>query len=325
MKKHRARGFTLIELLVVIAIIAVLIALLLPAVQQAREAARRTQCRNNMKQLGLALHNYLDVAQRFPSQGYVNLMVGTTPFPRNFTWMTMILPYIDQAPLYNQINFSLPALNQAHVGIQIPAFRCPSDTGIGDPPGATGGFGITNYSAMEGFDWWNRANSGLGGVFCGRQHTKIADIADGTSNTLAVAETCSASFYGGPPNTCGTGKVRTQAQGLVFRASFLATTFTNALVQGCSTDAGCPSPGPAYVHPDGSAISNWFRGELVYSPITMYYWGPNAEWPGSSSLHVGGCHALMADGSVHFISQNISWNLYGALSTINGGETTGDF
>src|SRR6201994_3071847 len=108
----RSRGFTLIELLVVIAIIAVLIALLLPAVQQAREAARRTQCKSNLKQIGLALHNYLDQARMFPPESiwaYGN--VGSWQ-PRNFTWLALILPMIDQAPLYNQTNFSAPVWNQ---------------------------------------------------------------------------------------------------------------------------------------------------------------------------------------------------------------------
>jgi prepilin-type N-terminal cleavage/methylation domain-containing protein len=328
-RARRHRGFTLIELLVVIAIIAILIALLLPAVQQAREAARRTQCKNNMKQLGLALHNYHDTFNRFPMQGYINDTSNPSAYqPRHFTWITMILPYFDQAPLYNQINFSIPAWGQAHVGQQLATLRCPSDTGFGTPPGDTWGIAITNYSGSEGFDWWNRATSGLGGVFCARQHTRIADIMDGTSNTIALGETCGLSYKNGPPNTSGTGVLRVGGGEAVFRCAFLLTTFTKDLAEGCASDSGCPSAGapPAYVHPDGSQISGWFRaGPHAYGPIWMYYWGPNAEWPGPGSTHVGGAHFTMSDGAVRFISQNISWNLFGAICTTSGREPTGEF
>ena len=113
---RKARGFTLIELLVVIAIIAILIALLLPAVQQAREAARRTQCKNNLKQLGLAFHNYHDVTKTFPYGWELGQNLHLS------SWGLMLLPYLDQAPLYNQFNTSLPAINEANaVGFQTPA------------------------------------------------------------------------------------------------------------------------------------------------------------------------------------------------------------
>src|ERR1700754_928007 len=115
--RRRRVGFTLIELLVVIAIIAILIALLLPAVQQAREAARRAQCKNHLKQMGLAMHNYQDTYNMFPAESLMVHNPINSPglgarAPRNFSWVCAILPYIDQAPLYNQINFSIPAWNQ---------------------------------------------------------------------------------------------------------------------------------------------------------------------------------------------------------------------
>ena len=115
-RTRRKRGFTLIELLVVIAIIAILVALLLPAVQQAREAARRTQCKNNLKQIGLALHNYHDTHGRFPPTQVMVAYLGanyTNPVPRNHTWMSLILPYLEQGNLYSSIRFDLPMFDQA--------------------------------------------------------------------------------------------------------------------------------------------------------------------------------------------------------------------
>ncbi len=128
--RRSIRGFTLIELLVVIAIIAILIALLLPAVQQAREAARRTQCKNNMRQIGLAFHNYHDTHQRFPQPSMIGLSVSTGLVMRSgSSWCTMLLPYIEQANVYAQYNSSMSpydAANAAAVQTVIPGFMCPS-------------------------------------------------------------------------------------------------------------------------------------------------------------------------------------------------------
>ena len=139
--RRTRRGFTLIELLVVIAIIAILIALLLPAVQQAREAARRTQCKNNLKQLGLALHNYHDVHRCFPF-GHE----GTT---KSFSAFSMLLPYLEQANVYNQIDFNVPISHANNAGpllIELPALRCPSDMANALP--SIGG--ATNYFTNKG-------------------------------------------------------------------------------------------------------------------------------------------------------------------------------
>jgi len=157
-RSRRVRwGFTLIELLVVIAIIAILIALLLPAVQQAREAARRTTCRNNLKQIGLALHNYENSNKVFPPESiWAFRNPGTGAWePRNFTWIVMLLPYLDNAPLYNRINFSAPIWNQSDgiepiVRKQLPVLTCPTDIGLRSPHG----MGYTNYAGAEGYDWW---------------------------------------------------------------------------------------------------------------------------------------------------------------------------
>ncbi len=189
------RGFTLIELLVVIAIIAILIALLLPAVQQAREAARRSTCKNNLKQIGLALHNYHDTHRVFPP-GSIS----------QHGWLstTFILPFIDQAPLYQAIKPNGPivltnAIILARVRTVLPAYLCPSSA---DPDASKNSsaqvrvagiqypIGLSNYLAIDG-NGDLRCNYGLSsfnGIFYQNSKTKIRDITDGTSNTVMFTE-----------------------------------------------------------------------------------------------------------------------------------------
>ena len=196
------RGFTLIELLVVIAIIAILIALLLPAVQQAREAARRSTCKNNMRQIGLALHNYHEVYNTFPPEAIWGAGFGTTLLPRNYTWIIMILPYLEEKNLYESINFRLPIFGQLATdgalirGKVIKVLQCPSDTNYGGS-GFTHGFSHTNYAGAEGWDWWSRSQDQHGGVFTLSTATRIRDITDGTSTTIMVGEVTSHGFTGG--------------------------------------------------------------------------------------------------------------------------------
>lgn len=229
----RRAGFTLIELLVVIAIIGVLVALLLPAVQQAREAARRAQCKNNLKQVGLALHNYHDVANRFPPESiWAFTPIGsTTKQPRNYSWIVMLLPYVDQAPLYNSINFSLPIWGQVDttgqtiVSRQLPVLTCPSDPGLGSAPQ---GMGWTNYSGAEGYDWWPRGNDSLGGMFTLNYSTMMSQIVDGTSNTIAVGETCTAGYSGGGFQTTGHGKLNAGSANAFFRPALVSPPYSDS-------------------------------------------------------------------------------------------------
>jgi prepilin-type N-terminal cleavage/methylation domain-containing protein/prepilin-type processing-associated H-X9-DG protein len=334
-------GFTLIELLVVIAIIAVLIALLLPAVQQAREAARRTQCKNNLKQLGLALHNYNDTAGRFPMAVTWGVKNGATWGPHHHTWLTRVLPYIDQAPLYNQFNFNVSAWNnvgtpnnRALIANQIGALRCPSETGAGDPPGATKGVAITSYSAAEGYDWWQRSPGGAGpetdgiykgGIFTCNVSSKISDISDGTSNTVMVGEATAPGFDGAPINTSGLGRVSSTNPFL--RSAFIGATFTAAVSYG--TDH---TDGSVKVQPDGSAISGWFvyggstqDKPYMFPPTFQSAYGINGAWPSAGSLHTGGAHVTMADGSVRFVSQNIDWTTWNNLCSRASNEVIGEF
>ena len=208
-RSRRTSGFTLIELLVVIAIIAILIALLLPAVQQAREAARRSQCKNNLKQIGLALHNYHEIFGAFPP-GCVHSQTDTAAAGRAaYGWGAFILPQLDQAPLFNQLDVNgreLHLLLQAAssrplVQVPVQVFRCPSDTApglnnerlftnkiYGDTAAAT-----ASYAGVHGTRWawatdWLQKGEDPFGVFWPDSKVRLADVTDGASNVVMVGE-----------------------------------------------------------------------------------------------------------------------------------------
>ena len=228
--RSRSRGFTLIELLVVIAIIAILIALLLPAVQQAREAARRTQCRGNLKQIGVAFHNYLETSGMFPigltksacSHPCTDSADGSTVEGWNtgkVLWSAFILPFVDQEAVYNQIDFGRldpgrDAVNNAAKTTEIAVYRCASDPGSRMTTGQTGE-GPSNYAACVG-QIPTRAIYGSGDQFRNNgtsvlyldSATKMRDNVDGSSNTMVVAEVLvGGKFYGG--NSYGSTELNT--------------------------------------------------------------------------------------------------------------------
>ncbi|MCC7420315.1 MAG: DUF1559 domain-containing protein [Planctomycetaceae bacterium] len=310
--RRRSAGFTLIELLVVIAIIAILIALLLPAVQQAREAARRTQCRNNLKQLGIAIHNYHDVAKMFPPSAINPGATGTTGYVgmgmvRNTTGYQLLLPYIDQAPLYNKTNFSLsmdnadwnslsrssPMNDPNVISVKLEAFRCPSDTPNGEPFAYTSQnmYTITNaYRVSYGlcshtteYSWsvpYARDTSDGKAIFGGfNGAARISDVKDGTSNTMALIET--------------PFKKANDAYGPFFHAY----THTHVIFDDYGINQRYTQRGGRWV---------------------PYAWG-------AGSVHDGGCHGLLADGAVRFMSENISLTTFSNLFTMNGGEVVGEF
>ena len=316
-KKCGRLGFTLIELLVVIAIIAVLIALLLPAVQQAREAARRSQCKNNLKQYGLALHNYHDTFNRFP-------IGGSNWDPGNrLGWQVRILPYVDQAPLYNQINFSLGnAQNQTITSTgrplyeaRLPYLNCPSEPFANS--GLVAGAVQSNYGGSLGTNVVTSANAscntlsdsfakpGTAGHGGGLQSTnsdgfftragygaKMADISDGMSNTIMVGEIlpeCNDHGGGGWPHD--NNMANAHATTLVTPNDF--TTCAN--IPGGSNKAAC------------GATNNW-----------TYSWG-------FRSKHTGGCHVLLGDGTVRFVSQNIAATTWRYLGRVDDGQVVGEF
>ena len=331
----RKRGFTLIELLVVIAIIAVLIALLLPAVQQAREAARRTQCKNNMKQMGLAAHNYESTYRVFPSSGE-STDASTNPTVRRFfpcSFNTAILPYTDQAPLYNAWNFGASytvGSNQALGKTKIGAFLCPSNAQTG--PDQVG-YGLTDYMPVAYVDFdlsgarqknaqaWDAAGM-LG--FC----NPIAATTDGLSNTIMVIEDS------GRPTNNG-GSYDEAAAGALLGGprtpdSTQLASSSNATPYSTGGTFGIPG---RWADPDnGSGISGGCSNGLTFGFINnsrqnQASWnvnncGPNDEpW----SLHIGGVHALMGDGSVKFVSDSISYVILRGIATPKGSEVVGDF
>lgn len=299
--QHRRRGFTLIELLVVIAIIAILIALLLPAVQQAREAARRSQCKNNMKQIGLALHNYHDVFSTFPP-GWIGVENGQAnpEGESGFGWGTMILPYIDQAPLYNQFDFTLPmdvAPNRALLSTYLNVFSCPSDPKpntftIQDQNGTDIELAVCNYVGVFGTTEIHDCENAPGtapvtasgqcvsdGVFFHNSRIKMRDMVDGTSTTLMVGERTT--FV--------------EADGTRFYG-----TWTGAL-------------------PEVEEAAARVMGKAEHPP------NENGHPEDFGSAHEGGAHFVLGDGHVQFISENIDEGLFQALATRQGGEVVGEF
>jgi prepilin-type N-terminal cleavage/methylation domain-containing protein len=304
--KHR--GFTLIELLVVIAIIAILIALLLPAVQQAREAARRTQCKNNLKQIGLAIHNYHDVYSTFPNANCGGLSNSSLSGASLFA---SILPMIEQASAYNLYDFTKantdPA-NELVVGQQLPFYLCPTspirrqvpscDQDSGRAPG--------NYAVCIGSKDFNQYWSFFGlprpeldGAIVYTDSspgkTKFRDFTDGTSNTLMIGETA----YNLPDYVFSAASIDCAGRSR-YSFTYWANPFPGSTA--CTTEHDF---NPRDIAGDGIFDPNWTRS--------------------FRSDHEGGVQFTLADGSVHFISENIDAGVLDALATRAGGEVVGEF
>lgn len=322
--RSRRRGFTLIELLVVIAIIAILIALLLPAVQQAREAARRTQCKNNIKQLGLAFHNYHDVFNVFPP-GWVSANVATTAGETTiWSWGAYLLPYLDQAPLYNTVapgtrrideNLALGGANAQALTTPLPAFRCASDTG---PI-------LNNFDASYGSPDYDTYNRNL--------HNGTARVAGATSNYVYNADTgdsntpsmvAAVGLYG-PPLGIGYQNSRNGIRDITDGTSNTILIGERAWSIKSLNIGAANALGFAPASSSGSYLNQQCRACL--SVIGIPYWGinqtviaPTHQSRGYSSLHVGGAHFLMSDGAVRFISENIDHkpNSIGAATGATG-------
>lgn len=356
-QRSRPRGFTLIELLVVIAIIAILIALLLPAVQQAREAARRTQCKNNLKQIGLALHNYENSHSMIPSV-YSYGMANSG----NYSVQAQLLPYVDQANLHHLIDFSqklqigccpgdvAPAL-VGPAKTLLPIFLCPSDPGpatfqvrSGTSGGATGSvftYAGTNYHINQGTALGTNYDGRLptDGLLWNNGRVRFADITDGLSNTAAFSESIfgfQEQFRSAPTNDLE--RRRTYIDVACFWASSTVPPAVPGLANGYR-----PPDDPAQFEAATVAISRGWRGQRgagwihgrEYWTAYHHYHNPNSNVPdmgtcgygifAARSYHVGGVHTLLCDGSVRFVSENIDLKLWRALGTRAGGEVVSEF
>ncbi|MEQ1826431.1 MAG: DUF1559 domain-containing protein [Pirellula sp.] len=288
----KSRGFTLVELLVVIAIIGILVGLLLPAVQAAREAARRMQCSNNLKQLALAAHNYHDANRKFPiGQHLFGTLVGGASRGLGYNWSFGLLPYIEQSSIYNQFDNRFPVFertitrNGILAGTPLPAFSCPSDkkpptidlASEGIRPTATTSYKAVNGAYNNGYSTLTNSDpSAFNGVFerDSRAIYGINNLTDGTSNTILFAET----RWG----MNASGRTRTYIYG--------------------ATDPGSPwaSGASECSFVNGGTAMNWV--------ITVATSSANRT---AGSFHTGGAQFALGDGSVHFLSENIDHSASG--------------
>jgi prepilin-type N-terminal cleavage/methylation domain-containing protein/prepilin-type processing-associated H-X9-DG protein len=349
------RGFTLIELLVVIAIIAVLIALLLPAVQAAREAARRAQCINNMKQIGLAMHNYHSAANSFPMGGTVTTTIGGGPGAGWGSWSAhaLLLGYMEQTAIYNAANFSLPNLSDALKGQEsnttaslsrINVFMCPSSPDYADQwwiqltSGNWVGFTspYTNYWGSLGASMlqysWNASSEPNGAFMVGGKAWGMRDFTDGTSNTIVFGEWLAGgggSFKNPPAMVTASATPTGVAMGdpgdnIPYGAASFIPWITGTA---CANKAN-------YRNYNGQmwcqGLISRTLGNTLLPPNSQYPacmnipWGGDADgsWGaiGFSSAHSGGANALFGDGSVRFLKNSVAYPIMWALGTRNGGE-----
>jgi prepilin-type N-terminal cleavage/methylation domain-containing protein/prepilin-type processing-associated H-X9-DG protein len=326
MRTLRRPAFTLIELLVVIAVIGILIALLLPAVQKVRESANRTKCVNNLKQLGLALHNYHDVNLAFP-YGMIDKINDTSTGFR-ICWAHLLLPYIEQDNLYHilkpQMDTTIAtgaggngAINWTNNQTIIPAYLCPSDSANGkilNGGGNQGFFG--NYVLCAGNTAFGDATAStqLNGMFYSLSKTRIADVTDGLTNTVMASELIVVPNQNGDPASCASG-------GYDYRGAYY-----NSISGGALFDTLYPPN----EHTVGDYI--WNRCS-VQQPGSSQPVAPcagctliNATQINARSYHPGGVNAALADGSVRFISNNIQTTTWQQLGSRSLGEViTGDY
>jgi prepilin-type N-terminal cleavage/methylation domain-containing protein len=343
--KRRSRGFTLIELLVVIAIIAILIALLLPAVQQAREAARRSQCKNNLKQIGLALHNYHDVFGRFVYRKGGTGTIASDPSRLDGNYnrrsgLISLMPYMDQAPYYEIIEAGDPTTTPpvpkggaapwsgwVTYRKQVPGLLCPSDPGSANVRGnCSYAFSMGDYVGAS-----NRDATVVNGLFAANTCYGIQAITDGASNTLAFSERCIAVGATGGAGFGINGKALPDVrEGVLTSVATINTSPGSCLAAAAPLISNRKYTTYAAVKGRFSSIWQDAQPENVAFLAVLPPNGPscindaNGNADGAinlltaSSHHTGGVHALMADGAVRFISDSINTGNLGIANTIGG-------
>ena len=336
MMRHKLlRGFTLVELLVVVAIIGVLVSLILPAVQAARESARRTHCVNNLKQIGVGMHNFV------AARGHLPTGAESKPyppfgnfFPHNFfRWssLTYISPYMEnttefesldlEVPLYVDTSGNQAAQNRSGVALVIPMFLCPSDR----RERLTSKFGPSNYAACTGDGMDGGSPFNTNGLFHNKSNYRMRNITDGTSKTVAFSESTLGTRE---PNM--SGAVREQDRQTVY----------SWILQAPLTEDACSASNSLNV--DQLRGFAWVNGEYRCGLYNHFY-EPNSSkmdcigtrlaptnaaenlaaygWRGARSWHAGGVNAMMADGSVHWFADEINSTIWKHLSTRAGGES----
>ena len=334
----RRRGFTLIELLVVIAIIAILVGLLLPAVQQAREAARRTQCKNNLKQIGLAMHSYLDAYTVFPPS-YCVVPGVTTTVGGQWSVFARLLPYLDQANLQGLVNWNVAYATQVNVATtRVPGYLCPSEPN--DVMRVNTSTGVArDYPAnyVVNFGTWKiyepLGGTGGDGAFFPNSKMRPADFTDGMSNTLCASEAKAFTPYvrntTSDPGGTGPGSadfaLGLTGDGCCVGAGLQQKTGHTEWADGLCQQSGFTTTfGPntripylvGGVEYDIDLVS-WREGTTA-SRVTY------AAMP-ARSHHEGIVHALLMDGAVRAVGENISVDVWKSVGTRAGGEVTGEF
>ena len=298
----RRRGFTLIELLVVIAIIAILIALLLPAVQQAREAARRTQCKNNMKQIGLALHNYHDTHNRLPPAWADWDGLWATPVQSAHANVA-ILSYLEAGTVENLYDYNVrwDHPNNQDLALRMPVtYQCPSTPGAGTPE-PNSGFQTSDYTYIRSDTGWVTDAGPNRSMFEQNQFRKFRDVIDGLTNTIMQYESA--------------GRSQLYVHGTTTTSPSWWTAEYRAWTG--HFDSSWMYPFEVSIDPGGGEpLTTWFVGSDIINV---------ANWGSPYSFHEGGIHVSLADGSVRFISENIDINTLSGLTSIDGNEVVGEF
>ncbi len=319
----RSSGFTLVELLVVIAIIGILVGLLLPAVQAAREAARRMQCSNNLKQLSLAFHTYHDAHRTLPAYQYN--VVGTSSWQGHGA-MTMVLPFIEQGNLFNQMRFTEAfdsAFNNNVGRVKLSAFLCPTDINYPDIT-----WGGNNYMVNGGAHvnlYATTGNPKSGGAFSRSQPSKLADLTDGTSNVILISELLKGD------NTNASLDLRRDVTNSLVMANREFPTSAEVEAAGVACD------GTAATYQQSNAGRAWhgsFPGWIVFNAVAPPNWKHISCCDGGGfgyacdrngivparSLHTGGVQIGMGDGSVHFVSDGVDLLLWQRLGARGDGN-----